>query len=148
MPKVINNEPCEKFVASKLNFLLPFLDSCFSLFIVSPLVVCFWRGIWCIINEYHDRYQIFPVCPFLIACYLTNTTIYYFRGKFLEFFMKKDAKGIKRFIPKFLVFRFHHYIFAFSCVMIWRCIWILPEEFIGSELGKFLKKCYTTQVFI
>lgn len=115
---------------------LNFLDSCLSLFVVSPLVVSFWRGIWCIINEYHDRYQLFPVWIFLITCYFINTTIYYYREGFSNFFVETNDKGFKSFVFKFLAYRVYHYIFAFSGIMIWRCIWIIPEDILGEELGE------------
>jgi hypothetical protein len=115
-----------------------FVDSCISLFVVSPLVVGFWKGIWCLINYYHDELDLFPVLPYLLLSYTSSSLIYYSRDALNEFIIggsdDKEKSMAKRF-RRAIFYRIYHYIFAASSIMIWRCLWELPPLFFEGELS-------------
>lgn len=137
----VYQELCEKLAKNEKprKRFFNFLDSCFSLFVVSPLVVSFWKGIWCIINEYHAMYGIFPVWKFLVICYIINTTIYFSRDKLSEFILGGEVKTLEDTARRFWIYRLYHYVFAFCSIMIWRCIWEIPVEVLGTPLGELLR---------
>lgn len=106
-----------------------FVDSCISFFVVAPLVVSFWKGIWCLINYYHGEYGIFPVLPFLAISYTCSTLIYCSREKLYEFIIggsDNREKSFSKTIRRAIFYRIYHYIFAASSIMIWRCLWEIP----------------------
>ena len=117
---------------------LNFLDCCVSLFIVSPLVVGFWKGLWNNINYYHEQFSIFPVWECLIICYTLSSSIYYARDHLESFIINGNDNKVKSIYLKGLrrtfVYRIYHYIFAFSCIMIWRCIWEIIPIYAGKSI--------------
>lgn len=117
---------------------LNFIDSCISLFVVSPLVVSFWRGLWSNIEYYDLHYKIFPQYAWLISSYIMCTGYYYTRGYCNNFFNKKqtdenDGSAKVYSFKKAVIYRFYHYILAFSSIMIWRCIWNIPTSLIKGS---------------
>ncbi|XP_070498973.1 uncharacterized protein [Chironomus tepperi] len=116
---------------------LNFLDCCISLFIVSPLVVGFWKGLWNNINYYHEVYNIFPIWESLIICYILSSSIYYARDHLESFIITGNDNKVKSIYLKGLrrtiIYRIYHYIFAFSSIMIWRCIWEIIPIYAGPE---------------
>jgi len=117
---------------------LNFLDCCISLFIVSPLVVGFWKGLWNNINYYHKIYHIFPIWKCLVICYGVSSSIYYARDHLESFIINGNDKNVKSIYLKGLrraiIYRIYHYTFAFSNIMIWRCIWEIIPMFAGKSI--------------
>ena len=117
---------------------LNFLDCCVSLFIVSPLVVGFWKGLWNNINYYHEQFSIFPVWECLIICYTLSSSIYYARDHLESFIINGNDNKVKSIylkgIRRTIVYRIYHYIFAFSCIMIWRCLWEIIPIYAGKSI--------------
>jgi hypothetical protein len=113
------------------------LDSCISLFIVSPLVVGFWKGLWNNINRFDDEYKIFPVWKWLAISYTVSSLIYYARDYLNVTIMSGSEshvesiylKGLRRHV----LYRLFHYLFAFSSIMIWRCLWEIGAYFWGES---------------
>lgn len=112
------------------------VDSCISFFVVTPLVVGFWKGIWNNINRYDDEYKIFPLWKWLTISYFVSTFIYYARDYLNDTIMNGSdghvesiyLKGLRRAV----IYRIYHYIFAFSCIMIWRCLWEIVPRYWGE----------------
>jgi uncharacterized membrane protein YwaF len=104
---------------------LNFLDSSISFFIVSPLVVGFWRGTWDLIVHFHEKYGIFPRWPSLLVAVLFNFTIYALRDWLtVEVYASKSGEEkIEKTMKSRIVYRIYHYLFACSSIMIWRSLW-------------------------
>jgi hypothetical protein len=126
--------------------MLNVLDSCISLFVVSPLVVGFWKGLWNNINRYDEEYRIFPLWKWLSISYCVMTFIYYARDYLNDLIMSGSdshvesiyLKGLRRAV----IYRVYHYVFAFSSIMIWRCLWEVVPYFWGeSRVIKKLPRC-------
>lgn len=115
---------------------LNFLDSCVSLFIVSPLVVGFWKGLWNNIGYYDEKYQIFPLWQSLAVSYVISASVYYARDYLENFIIKGNGNQVKssylKSLRRVVIYRIYHYIFAFSSIMIWRCIWDIIPIFTGE----------------
>lgn len=126
-----------------------FVDSCVSFFIVSPLVVSYWKGIWCIINYYHEKFEIFPVWPCLLISYAVSASVYYARDS-LDIFINggndNKTKSLFKTIRRVVIYRIYHYTFSLACIMIWRCIWEIPPMLFKGELWKD-KYLHTNKVF-
>lgn len=117
--------------------ILNFTDSCFSLFVVSPLVVGFWKGLWNNIIHYDEVYGIFPVWQCLIISYFFSSSVYYARDYLEKFIIKGSDNQVDsvytRSFKRAIIYRIYHYFFAFSSVMIWRCIWDIIPMFAGES---------------
>ncbi|KAG5676832.1 hypothetical protein PVAND_006639 [Polypedilum vanderplanki] len=102
---------------------------------VSPLVVGFWRGLWSCIEYYDHEYRIFPLWKWLSISFAVSTFIYYNRDHLNDKIISGNEshvdsiylKGLKR----VLYYRVYHYIFAFSSIMIWRCLWEITPRYWG-----------------
>ncbi|XP_055635083.1 uncharacterized protein LOC129774984 isoform X2 [Toxorhynchites rutilus septentrionalis] len=94
-------------------------DSLLSLFVVGPLVVCFWRGTW----NYMDRNdEHFPAW----YCLLLGTILHicfalireHLQAEFLQ--PTEGAKPRWKTARRFVVSKLYTYVFCLSCVMHWR----------------------------
>jgi len=112
--------------------ILQVLDSCVSMFIVSPLVIACWRGIWQLIDQHYGEH--FPLWHSLIICFLVVFGINYTRpllnSKLIE--NTKHIKSIGKTLTRILITRVYHYVFLFACIMIWRCIWNIVPTYWGE----------------
>lgn len=123
-------------------------DSFISIFIVSTLVVAFWKGTWCLILYYHETYEIFPIWTFLAISYAVNTFVYYARDS-LDVFINggsDNKKSLFKTIRRVMIYRLYHFIFALANIMVWRCIWEIPSLLFKGELEPLQKYCYE-QIF-
>lgn len=118
--------------------ILNFLDSCISLFVVSPLVVGFWKGLWNNIEYYDLKYQIFPKWYCIFICYIISSLVYYARDYLEKFIINGSDNQVKTSylssLRRAVIYRIYHYIFAFSNIMIWRCIWVIIPTIIGPDV--------------
>jgi Fuseless len=95
------------------------------------------RGTWDLINAYGD---FFPIWPCLIVSLSFGATIYYLRpvlnAKVIE--NEKHVESIWKAVQRVLIMRSYHYVFAFACIMTWRCLWEIPP-LIWGELCKLIR---------
>lgn len=114
-----------------------FVDCCISLFIVSTLVVGYWKGIWCLINYYHEKLGIFPIWITLIISYVVSAFVYYARDS-LDIFINggsdNKTKSLFKTVRRVVIYRIYHYIFGLASIMIWRCLWEIPPMLFKGEL--------------
>ncbi|CRK94389.1 CLUMA_CG007896, isoform B [Clunio marinus] len=126
-PEVEEFKLKENFIKKKF---LNILDSLISLFVISPLVVGFWRGLWSNIENYDLHYGIFPIWQSFVVSLTVVILIYYCRPTLNV--MIENKKNFKK-INRRVTYRIFQYIFALSCIMVWRCTWeIVPILYVIS----------------
>lgn len=117
--------------------LLATLDALISCFLVAPLVVCYWRSIWMLMQVY-----VFPQDEFFSA--LISTSM----GIFGHIFFNVSQESFERnFHPDknrlvyYVVSRLYTVCFAVVCVNGWRGPWILIERVssgVETDLGSMV----------
>lgn len=112
-----------------------FIDSMISMFIVSPLVVGYWRGMFDNFKIYNENYGIFPVWIFLI---ISSTVIFIFNyyrpflnSNIIENQKIIDSKWTR--IKCKITTRVFLYIFSVFGIMSWRCYFEVSEILFGES---------------
>lgn len=123
---------CEKFYDKEKvrKKVLNICDSCISLLIISPLVVAFWKAVWSQIDRYHEFLGLFPLWEWLLIGYIINIAVYYYRDSLHEFIIggSDGDKSLLNAARHFVLYRVYIYIFGCATIMMWRCLWNLPNE--------------------
>ena len=105
------------------------VDSLLSLFIISPLVVSYWRGLWQLMDIFlfpeDARLSVLAslaigIIPELIFC-------------FSQFQLERFFNPISRPILYLLGSRVYTALFAVACVSHWRGIWLVWDHYTGSS---------------
>lgn len=109
-------------------------DSLFSIFIVGPLVVSFWRGIWNYMDEYEEYYPGW-------STFLLGNIMHCIFALAREYFVDKiqnssSKKTIHRRIFRNLILRIYTYVFAISIVIHWRGGWLIYDQKMGMKNSK------------
>lgn len=122
----------QKKVARKK--LLNFIDSLISLFLVTPLVVGFWRGLFDNFIIYNEMFEIFPVW---ISLGISWSVVLIYNvcrpnRSFTDSGRHVEAK------PMTITARIRVYVFAVFCVMTWRCLFEASDIMFG-ESDKLIK---------
>jgi hypothetical protein len=99
--------------------LLNFSDTCLSLFVVSPLVICHWRGTW----EYMNLFpRIFPglncmIFGAIIHCCLAilREPLHTKYNSLKSLQTKSRSKSFNLYIVK----KLYTYVFSIGCIMHW-----------------------------
>lgn len=117
--------------------LLNICDSLISLFIISPLVVAFWKAVWTQIDHYHDMLGIFPLGEWLLIGYAICVAVYYYRDSLHEFIIdgSDNDKSLLSATRCFVLYRVYIWIFGCGNIMMWRCLWNLPDVLFKGEFG-------------
>lgn len=113
---------------------LNFTDSLISLFLVTPLVVGFWRGLFDNFRIYNEMFGIFPVWISLgvSLSVVLIFNIYRPNRSFTECERDVETK------PMTIATRISVYIFAVFGVMTWRCMFEVSDIMFG-ESDKLIK---------
>lgn len=114
-------------------------DSFFSIFIVCPLVVCFWYSTWEYMNKFQEYYTGWGT--FLLG--MTMHSIISLAREYLVEKTKKWKKNKTIFsgFMHFIALRFYTYVFAISIIMHWRGGWLVLTEELGRIIFGVLIVC-------
>ncbi|CAG2057274.1 unnamed protein product [Timema podura] len=111
--------------------LLSFIDTFFSVFVVGPLVITFWRGQWCLMDIY--------VCP---AYPFESATISFLVGIFGHYLLTILQRPLTRNLhPErhrltfYVVSRLYTVCFGFSCVSFWRGAFLYLDIYTGTNIA-------------
>lgn len=122
-----------KTIVRKIS--LNIIDSLISLFVVTPLVVGFWRGMFDNFKIYNAMYGVFPVWPSLIVGLSAAFAFNYFRPS------RSNTDNLKHYeskIKRIMAMKLYHYVFAFFSIMVWRCMFEASDILFG-ESGNLIK---------
>lgn len=111
---------------------LNFVDCIVSLFIVSPLVVAFWRGTW----EYMAvKVALFPNWSAFLGGSILHVIFTIMRERFHnKFVVQKSGNWSKlRKARRFLVTRLYTLAFGIACIAQWKGGWGLLDDYFGSD---------------
>ncbi|XP_033733681.1 uncharacterized protein LOC117322849 [Pecten maximus] len=109
------------------SVLVSLANSLINLVVVSPLVVCFWRGTWEIMDVY-----VFPDDFGLtawVSVAIGNAIIFLF--SILQDYFSKLNKLNNPFVH-FVLSRLYVYLLGFGCVNQWRGVWFLQDHYTGK----------------
>lgn len=111
------------------------LDSLFSIFVVTPLVVGNWRGTWHLV-EIHYR-EILPFWKAFILSSILMIIFTYYRQSLVDNIIHKPRhiKSAKKTVGRHLLNRIYHYVFNASCITFWLSIWAIVPMYIGKDFG-------------
>lgn len=109
---------------------LNYLDSFFTILIVAPLVVCFWRGTWTLL-ELHP--QIFPLWESCIFAFIAAISLLIVKDVLYELTKNSKKNETKAIFSKILR-RIFIYSFSWVCIMQWRGLWNIFDMIFGIEL--------------
>jgi hypothetical protein len=109
---------------------------------VSPLVAAFWKAVWTQIDHYHATLGIFPLWEWLLIGYAVNVAVYFYRDSLHEFIIDGSDKSLLSAARCFVLYRVYIYVFGCATIMMWRCLWNLPEIIFRGEFygGRKLKR--------
>ncbi|XP_069117795.1 uncharacterized protein [Argopecten irradians] len=107
--------------------LISMANALINLAIVSPLVVCFWRGTWELMDVYlfPDDFELTA----WISVAIGNAIIFLF-SIFQGYF--SNLNKIKNPFIYFVFSRLHIYLLGFGCVNQWRGVWFLQDHYTGK----------------
>lgn len=117
--------------------LLNLCDTLFSVFVVTPLVVSHWYGLWLFMDRHAEYFPSLATFLFAILWLLLLTIT---RGNVYD--RMKSSKEIRttRFkcICKYIFVKLYLYAFSIGCIMTWRSVFtLLQEQFGESQNVKF-----------
>ncbi|CAN7999994.1 unnamed protein product, partial [Ixodes hexagonus] len=103
-----------------------FLDRCMCLFVVAPLVVTYWRGLWYLLDD-----LVLPDQPALSGW---ATTCAGWTVAFTFTALQEPFAELARRYPKSVkvVFRLHQFFYGAASVSAWRGTWLLEDVYTGS----------------
>lgn len=108
---------------------LYFLDMLISSFVISPLVVGYWRGTWNMTSL-----LVYPNDPKLAGFLLTTLGLF---GQFMWNYLQGPMKGTfspnRHRLVYYMVSRLYTYIFGFCCIFTWAGLWLLIAEYITLD---------------
>lgn len=112
--------------SSKLHYaLLTVLDSFISAFLVAPLVVCYWRSVWHLMEIY-----VYQEDELLSACISTVIGIVgHIAFTLLQGFLENHFHPDKNRLLFYIFSRFYTVCYAFVCVNGWRGPWMLINKY-------------------
>lgn len=102
------------------------LDRCMCMFVVAPLVVTYWRGLWYLLDD-----LVLPDRPALSGWTTTCAgwslafTFTVLQDPFAQL-ASRHPKSVK------VVFRLHQFIYGAASVSAWRGTWLLEDVYSGS----------------
>lgn len=108
---------------------LNFIDCVLSLFVVTPLVVAFWRGTWDFLDQ---NIEIFPNWhTFLFGSMLHVFFTLLRETLHSEFAIPDKGDTVARKIRRFFVTKLYTYAFGVACIMQWRGGWGVMQDYYG-----------------
>ncbi|XP_029847030.2 uncharacterized protein LOC8024881 isoform X1 [Ixodes scapularis] len=113
-----------------------FLDRCVCLFVVAPLVVAYWRGLWNLLDD-----LVLPDQPALSGW---ATACAGWSVAFALTALQEPFALLARRYPKSVkvVFRLHQFIYGAASISAWRGTWLVEDVYTGkspwSALGALL----------
>lgn len=114
--------------------LLNVFDTFFSLFVVSPLVVGCWRGLWDLIEIYGEYFSLWEcLITSSLITFLMNYSSSNLNEKFIE--ETKCKKSFCKTVKRVIIFRIYHTIFMFASIMSWRCLWNIVPTYWGESIA-------------
>lgn len=110
---------------------LNLMDTLISLFIISPLVVTYWRGTWVFMDN-HKEY--FPPWHTFIFGGVLHTTLVLLRellhAKLKTINPQKKTRTTT--ILKAIFTKIYLYVFSLGCILNWRGGWAVLEMYFGT----------------
>lgn len=106
-------------------------DTFFSLFLVTPLVISHWYGLWAFMDQYAD---IFPPLQIFVFAMLWHFILTLMRGHIyhsMKSTKEKKSTLIKR-ISKYIFVKLYLYAFSVGCIMSWRSVFALLQQYFGK----------------
>lgn len=106
-------------------------DTFFSVFVVTPLVVSHWYGTWVFMDHHPEYFP--PLGTFLFSILwlllltLTRANVY----DRMKSSTEKTPTLPKR-ICKYIFVKLYLYAFGVGCIMTWRCIFALLQQYFGK----------------
>ncbi|XP_069676343.1 uncharacterized protein fusl isoform X2 [Periplaneta americana] len=110
--------------------LLSVLDTMLSALVVSPGVVGYWRGTWCVMD-----YYVFPQHPSYTAW--VSIAIGFFGHMFFTLLQRQFTRYFhpdEHRLVYYVVSRVYTTIFGFVCVNSWRGAWKMLDHYTGLEV--------------
>lgn len=104
------------------------IDSLISLFLVTPLVVGFWRGLFDNFRIYDEMYEIFPVWMSLGVSFSVVLIFNIYRPN-----RSFNEQGNVESKPMTITSRIRVYVFAVFGVMTWRCMFEVSDILFGES---------------
>ncbi|KAK2705658.1 uncharacterized protein LOC136030406 [Artemia franciscana] len=107
-------------------------DGIFALFVVSPLVVGFWRGVWQLLDNY-----LYPEDKDL-SIFISAVIGSVIPVAFTVFRETLQKKCLKSKVIFYCVSRVYTSVFAFACVNNWRSLWTFLDVYTGINLTSII----------
>ncbi|XP_075224768.1 transmembrane protein fuseless isoform X1 [Lycorma delicatula] len=130
---------------SKAHYaVLTVLDMILSALFISPLVVTYWRGTWCIMDYYvyPDR----PDYSSYVSLGIGLSVLLFFT--LLQGPITENLHPDKHRLTYYLLSRLYTAIFGFSCVNSWRGAWIFLDVFTGDSPDTVLATTLTSALLL
>nr|CAD7414422.1 unnamed protein product [Timema poppensis] len=110
---------------------LSFIDTFFSVFVVGPLVITFWRGQWSLMDIY-----VCPAYPFESA---TISFLVGILGHYLLTILQRpltlNLHPERHRLTFYVVSRLYTVYFGFSCVSFWRGAFLYLDIYTGTNIA-------------
>lgn len=125
------------------SILICSLDTLFSMAIVAPCVVVYWRGTWELSAHVLESFGLLYSSIVSLAVGLIGYFMLAIVQRPLERFLNPSVHRLSYFI----VSRIYTFIFAFVSVNMWRGIWSLCDYFTGTD-SLIITSCLTGFTFV
>lgn len=134
--------------ARKLLYYKPFmhiLDVAFSLLLITPCVVAFWRGTWILMDIY---VKIFPYWPSIFFSCAILCSFYILKEVQMKTKTNRARKSIDKTLAKKLLLRLYTYFFAWMDIMSWRGFWAFLDMLGDAEYQTYGSVIRTERTYV
>lgn len=113
-------------------------DTLFSMFVVTPLVVSHWYGTWTFMDHHAEYFPPFATFSFAVFWHLLLIVT---RGTVFDCMKSSTVRKptLPKRICKYIFVKLYLYVFSVGCVMSWRSVFALLQQYFGKFENPFFQ---------
>lgn len=110
------------------------VDSFVSLFVIGPLVVCYWKSTWHLIAFHYNRY--FPFWPSYLMAIAVLFVLTLLRPILVYSLLErpKHIKSAKKTLLRLVMTKLYQYLYIIFNLIFWMSLFEMPTMFFGKFL--------------